>query len=520
MTKSSMPQQRKKEVWVGSRLPVGILVDQTQQLAVDLWVEGSTGVVRMAELVPADSDLGDFSRTLQQAVSQPMAGAEIYRPGAILVDRSELMMALGGYARELDIEVEVRASVAEDLREIVEDMERHLTSIQGYGFLVDKDVDPALVAKFYQQAHRFLDLEPWRHYHSEELLEIKGLRPESLFCSILGADGEIGLGLYLSREAVETLFSGGLEVDDEELTLESLAFMLYSQEEIGSVLASEMEEHGWKSHPLGVPILMRGDRPERSNPTNEEILLMTKTLEAVIYYVEQDDVELMPFELSTGEIVKVSSSEEFEERLVDFDDPIEVLTVLDQLWSEGDVLQAAALSSGYLYDTNYEDEPILYRLALYLCQLDEYEKLSVIWRELEPGCSAEWYYVGSFFELQRGHVSTGTSRLKKAIKRDMGIARRLLGVDPEDDFARLWKPAWESEPKAWAVLQEMLAQGTVSTKTAKTKSKAKAKSKAKKSGTKKAKPASKPLSSATPAKPKSKTAAKAKKSKKAKKVRK
>ena len=474
-------RQRKKEIWVASRLPISVPLDPPQDLEVEVVVEGGTGVVRITEFVPASSSMESFAETLLCAIEQPIPPGASYRPGVLVVDRAELAMAVRALTLELGIEVEVQPQVKTELGALIEEMEEHLSEGPDYGFLRDDDVDPKLVGDFFAQAHAFLSQSPWETIDSDEVLEIDGLSSETVLCSILGHGGEYGLAVYLSRDSVEMFFTGQVETGEEA---PSLAVVVIDPQQAEGSLREEMDQHGWKGHALGIPILLRGDRPDRPHPTNDELRMVTKVLEVARLFAEDPEGEL-PFEISSGEVVKVAISEELVgewEPFSDFEGPIQAIMTLDALWQDGEIHQAAGVASAYLDRSKQFDPPIVYRLALYLCQLGELAALKACWPDLAQGDYAEWHYVEAFLEAQQGMMLAAESHLQRGYASDASVARRLLGEADADDFALLWAPMWAANKPALELLQSVAgakSDKSASSKKAKARTGRKAKPKAK-----------------------------------------
>lgn len=454
MKLESILNQRSEEIWAASRLPVQAPGDDTEQLEVEVWVEGSTGLVRMCSVVPAGADLAGFCDGFLSAMSSPMGDMEPYRPGKLLVDRKELAKAIRPLAAEHGVEVEVRSAVADDLRELAEKIEGDLAEEYAFQYLAEGDVKPETVTAFFEQAHRYLTLAPWELEVESLTFEVSGLTPQPLVASVAGED-EPGLALYPSLEAARAYAT----FDGEDLdALEPSTAMTMLEPALASAeFRGEMEAHGWTAHMLGLPVLTAQTRLERPNATESELLEMTAVLEALTYYLGEGDEPSMAFELSTGAIVKVTPTEDVFAQIPTFENADEAVVGLDRLWDEGEAELAAAAASQYLEDEGDFDPRVIYRFALYLTAMEAYEDLDEVWKSFATLPSPELHYVGAFLAHGLEHSSTASKRLKKAVKQDPQVGHRLLALDPEDDFSRLWVAPWAEASGLRLELEELLA---------------------------------------------------------------
>ncbi len=444
MKVTTLLEQRSDEVWAASRLVVQPPGETEEGLEVEVWVEGSTGLVRMCSVVPSETDLADFAEGFLQAMASPMAEMDAYRPGKLIVDRRELAKAVRPLAKEHGVEVEVRASVADDLRELAEKIEADLAEEFPFQYLAEGDVSPETVTAFFEQAHRYLELAPWELELESLTFEVSGLSAAPLVAAVAG-DDEPGLALYPSLDAARAYAT--FDGEDLDVLEPSTAFTVLEPALASEELRAEMTAHGWTAHLLGLPVLTAQTRVERPNATEQELIEMTSVLEALTYYLGDGGEPSMAFELANGKIVKVVPTEDVFAQIPTFANADEAVTGLDRLWEQGEAELAAAAASQYLEDEGDFDPRVISRLALYLCSMEAYEDLEEIWKSFAPVPAIELHYVGAFLAHGMGHGSTASKRLKKAVKGDPGIGRRLLEGSSEDDFSALWSGPWaESGP--------------------------------------------------------------------------
>ena len=456
MKASHLPPQRKSEIWAGTRLPIDLLLEPAQDLVVDCWVESSSGIVRQCQVVPAASPFQGFADRLASAINRPLGGMRAYRPGGILVDRPELAEAIGDLCAENRIEIKIRPEVAEKLQELVARLERDLGGGAGFGYLLGDEVEPNLVAELFERTGRVLDRRPWYQVPYPLMLEVAGLLHMPVYVSVLGEGGDVELVVHMSPKEAHA-FSANRDGKEE---VPGLHLTLFPPGTVRTGLKAEMEQYGWREHALGVPLLLSGYGPEKSNPTGLELKIMNLVLETL----ERFDPE------PTTSSVRLSQGSEVQLRLVPFVEPEildsrsmepgDVVETLDKLWAEGDLDEAIRIAVMFLSKPgNHDGNPIMYRLPLYLCGKGDLEWANRYWHAHSHGCAAEWHYLGAFVDLRRGHSSSALKRLKKGVKHDPEVGRRLLGKDENGEYIRLWRPMWQSQPRALEMLTATLAEG-------------------------------------------------------------
>ncbi|MBI3924538.1 MAG: hypothetical protein HY319_03280 [Armatimonadetes bacterium] len=465
-------------------------MEPPQEVDLVVWVEASTGRLRLMDLIPAEADTAAFSQSLLRAVQEPAPGSTPYRPGLVVVDRPELLAAIEPVARSAGFHAELGA--VEALEQIASEVEREMARGPGFEYLAFGDVEPREVGAFLEVAMAYFDVEPWNWLCEGDLIRVEGLDPSPVFCSVLGAAGvERGLAIFLNAEAADIFASGQVPERAEEapaLSLTSLA-----PEEIPIGLEGEILKHGWPIHPEGCALLMRTDRVERPAPTSEELALASRVLEAVVEFVEDGDDLLLT--LSSGETVTVrwddgdngdvllfdtaatpaerlreardvlvrspdniparltvaeleepslekrlpllleaeelgrrAAAAQYEEDLFGHPYLDAVQAVMEALWQLG--RQNEAVERGWLL-VELDPEASLEarcRLAEFLFTLERYDELDTLWQAHVDDRSLEWLYTGALCEFRRaGRTHCFKRRLKKALKASRAMPDYLLG---------------------------------------------------------------------------------------------
>lgn len=445
--------QRKSEIWAGTRLPIDLLLDPPQELVVDCWVESSSGIVRQCQVVPAESPLEGFADRLRLAIERPLSGMRSYRPGGILVDRPELAEAIKDLCAHHRIEIQVRSEVAGKLQELVSKLERDLGGGAGFGYMLGEDVEPELVADFFQRACAVLNRHPWYLVPDPLMLEIVGLLHRPVYVSVLGEGSDVELVLHMNP-ADAFAFSASRKNRD---SVPGLHLTLFPPGQARPGLRAEMEQYGWQGHELGIPLLLSGYRPEQSNPTALELKIMSLVLEALELF--DSEPESCTVQLHQGSEVLLRLVPYVEQEILD-SSPMQaddVLQTLDKLWAEGDVEEAIKIAVMFLSKPGNQSKPIVHRFPLYLCVKGDLGWANRFWQAHTQGCGAEWYYLGAFLDLRRGHASSALKRLKKGVKHDPEVGRRLLGQDQNDNYSKLWGPMWQGHPASLEALTGALS---------------------------------------------------------------
>lgn len=210
-------------VWEGDRrrLPESMLEPDDEGEAPEppgdciLWVDGTQGLVRTLQMVPADTGNEAVVRSLIQAIEHPQGGIDPARPRKILVKDRELQFFLRGALKDLEIEVEY----ARDLP-LIDDI---------FGNLLDNEpAEPASLPAAYETAllkaaAAVWQDEPWYLFTEQDILAITLDRwsVETLYVSILGmADVEYGLLFYRDLDSLKQFRQQVLQADQSPRDLQ------------------------------------------------------------------------------------------------------------------------------------------------------------------------------------------------------------------------------------------------------------------------------------------------------------
>ncbi|MEL6138815.1 MAG: hypothetical protein AAFR42_15570, partial [Cyanobacteria bacterium J06628_6] len=210
-------------VWEGDRrrLPESMLEPDDEGEAPEppgdciLWVDGTQGLVRTLQMVPADTGNEAVVRSLIQAIEHPQGGIDPARPRKILVKDRELQFFLRGALKDLEIEVDY----ARDLP-LIDDI---------FGNLIDAEpAEPASLPADYEAAllkaaAAVWQDEPWYLFTEQDILAITLDRwsVETLYVSILGmADVEYGLLFYRDLDSLKQFRQQVLQADQSPRDLQ------------------------------------------------------------------------------------------------------------------------------------------------------------------------------------------------------------------------------------------------------------------------------------------------------------
>ena len=183
-----------------------------------LWVDGSHGVVRSMETVPAESGPEVMIRTLIQAIEYPHSPARPARPKKIVVRDREIQFYLQSILQDLDITLEF----VPELPLISELME----SFQNYQSNRPPDIPPQFGDLLLEKAEQVWKLGPWRQLCDHQIIaiELNQWDIEHVYLSLLGNLGmEFGVLAYRNLDSLKTFRVRALEQSD--ITAMQEAFM-------------------------------------------------------------------------------------------------------------------------------------------------------------------------------------------------------------------------------------------------------------------------------------------------------
>lgn len=450
MTASDMPQQRSEEVWAGTRISLDVTMQDGSAVEADIWIEVSSGEMRLMEVRPNGSDLDSFAQSLWNAISNPVEG-DPYRPGHIVVDRSDLAKALASVARFQKIEVDVDPALADQFSQLREDLEAQFRGDAGFTYLGHDDVDPGVVELFFRASSTFFSARPWEAVEGTPWLEVEGLSPAAVYLTVVGDESSPGLLLCWDLETAQNMSRGHLGL---ALETDCLSLSLADSEEVGVELKEEIESHDWPVTTLGVPLLVRPARSERVAPLSTELTLVTGLLETLPLYFQRLEGEAREEVLSDGVTIRPAPGnfEPTEEEMIE-----SVLEELDALEAKEQWPVACALALTFQEDHKLLDERLLMRTTSYLHRLGSADSLEEFTEAIAFEAPRAWPYVSAWSGLAQG-LAVFERRLKAAVAADPAPGQALLqGLDSkEDPFLHSWATIWRGEPRAMAILRSLL----------------------------------------------------------------
>ncbi len=454
MKAPDMPQQRPEEVWAGTRISLDVTMKDGTAVEADIWIEVSTGEMRLMEVRPDGSDLDSFAQSLWNAVSNPVEG-DPYRPGHIVVDRPDLAKALASMTRFQKIEVDVDPALAEQFDQLREDLEAQFRGDVGFTYLGHDDVEPEAVERFFQATASFFSHRPWEVVEQSPWLEVEGLSPAPVYVNAVGDESSPGLLLCWDLETAQNMSRGHLGI---AMATDCLSLSLSEPDGIGDELKEEIERHDWPVTALGVPLLVRPARAERVAPLSSEIALVTALLEVLPLYFGRLEGDASEHPVSgpdgTEAVVRPAPGnfEATEEEMVE-----NVLHELDELEAKEQWPVACALALTFQEEHKLLDERLLMRTTSYLHHLGSADSLEEFTEAIAFEAPAAWPYVSAWSGLAKG-MPVFRERLAGAVQAHPEAGRALLeGLDPsEDPFLRSWAAIWHNEPRAMDELRAQL----------------------------------------------------------------
>ena len=454
MKAPDMPTQRLEEVWAGTRISLDVTMKDGTAVEADIWIEVSTGEMRLMEVRPDGSDLDSFAQSLWNAVSNPVEG-DPYRPGHIVVDRPDLAKALTTMTRFQKIEVDVDPALAEQFDQLREDLEAQFRGDVDFTYLGHDDVDPEAVERLFRATSTFFEQRPWEVVEQSLWLEVEGLSPAPVYVNAVSDETSPGLLLCWDLEAAQAMSRDHLGI---ALAIDCMSLSLSEPEGIGDELKDEIESHDWPVTTLGVPLLLRPARAERLAPLSTEIALMTALLEVLPLYFGQWEGDASEQTVSGPEGTEVmirpapGDFEPTEEEMLE-----SVLHELDELEAKEQWPIACALALTFQEDHKLLDERLLMRTTSYLHHLGSADSLEEFTAAISFEAPPAWPYVRAWSGLAKG-MPVFQERLAKAIKATPQTGQALLEepVPSEDPFLRSWAAIWQNEPRAMDELRTQL----------------------------------------------------------------
>ncbi len=196
-------------VWEGDRRPIseGMLSAfgyESDDLDADgasdciLWVDGTEGVLRAVNIIPADTGPEAVARTLLQAMEHPQGAMPPARPQKLVVGDREIQFFLRGALQNLDLTIDYGTNLPV-INDIFESLQRQETP-------PEESLAPDWLAAINDQAQQMWDNAPWNYLSDHQIIGVtlNHWAIETLYVSVLGMAGmEYGLLLYRSEAALQ-----------------------------------------------------------------------------------------------------------------------------------------------------------------------------------------------------------------------------------------------------------------------------------------------------------------------------
>jgi hypothetical protein len=302
--------QQVPSVWEGDRrcLPAALNTHSPVELLEHggdcvLWVDGSQGMVRAMDIVPAEAGPEVIVRTLLQAMEYPQGAAKPARPQKVLVQDREIQFFLRGALQDLGITIDYVPELP-----LIEEIFR---SLQDVVSIEPPQLPPQYEASLLEKAHQIWDDAPWELLGDHQIIAIQLNQWDigTLYASVMGLLGmEYGILLYRSVDSLRQFRQQMLA--DKSLEQMEAAFLrqdcLFLTFEAGSDATNEDEDPDLANLPLSEIQPMFGNLHPmeglRAFLHDEEAIAVLVALEALHRFFQRHRTRL------TGEEFPVISS--------------------------------------------------------------------------------------------------------------------------------------------------------------------------------------------------------------------
>lgn len=206
-------------VWEGDRRPIseGMLsafgyeaedLDEDGASDCILWVDGTEGVLRAVNIIPADTGPEAVARTLLQAMEHPQGAMPPARPQKLVVGDREIQFFLRGALQNLDLSIDYGTNLPV-INDIFESLQRQENPSE-------EPLPPDWLVAINDQAQSMWDNAPWNYLSDHQIIGVtlNHWAIETLYVSVLGMAGmEYGLLLYRSESALKQFREMALQED-------------------------------------------------------------------------------------------------------------------------------------------------------------------------------------------------------------------------------------------------------------------------------------------------------------------
>lgn len=226
---------------------ISLRIEPSDQPECVLWVDATSGVIRMMEMVEPASGNEVMVRSLIQAIEAPQSNLPPLRPHKIVVNDRQIQFYMRGILQELDITVEF----AEQLPLIEEILYNFIEQTTNTPDPIPLELAPQLYAK----TNALWNLSPWQYFNDNNILEVKLDRWDvsSFYVTFMGSMGlEFGVIFYHNLESIKTFHMNALQQEEERMQdaflRQNCMFVLFnSEEEINEMRKSIINSLGWES---------------------------------------------------------------------------------------------------------------------------------------------------------------------------------------------------------------------------------------------------------------------------------
>lgn len=245
-------------VWEGDRRPLtpglasSLEAEAETQGDCIMWVDGSEGMVRAMDVVPAKTGHEAIVRTLLRAMESPHSSTIPARPQKIVVRDREIQFFLRGVLQDLEIAIEYAPELP-----LIEEIFRGL---QENANARAPELPIEFASPLLNIAQELWDLAPWEVMDEEKILavELNYGDVETLYVSTLGMMGmEYGILMYRSLDSLKQFRQRVLSADSSPKQLEAAFleqdcfFLTFDQPDEGDAEdALEMRPTFGNLHPL------------------------------------------------------------------------------------------------------------------------------------------------------------------------------------------------------------------------------------------------------------------------------
>lgn len=225
-----------------------------------IWVDGSQGMVRSMDMVPAEIGPEAIVRTLLRAMEHPQSPTPSARPQKIVVKDREIQFFLRGVLQELDIVIDYVPDLP-----LIDEIFRGLQEVAESR---PPQLPETFVSPVLEKAYQIWEDAPWDKLGEHQIISIKlnQFDLETLYISTLGKLGmDYGVLMYRSLESLkrfremvifnqpfDNLEEAFLAQDCLFVTFDPSSELLENEDEInvGALSASEIEPSFGNLHPL------------------------------------------------------------------------------------------------------------------------------------------------------------------------------------------------------------------------------------------------------------------------------